>query len=272
MATSVQWQLAHDAAVRYEQILVPSILGPFARALVDWAQLPVGDTVLDVGCGTGAAARAAAERVGPAGSVTAVDVNPGMLDVARSLPPGRGAPITWREGSAYQLPLPDRSVEHVICAQTLQFLETPGLALAEMHRVLKAGGRVALSVWCPIRENPYFNALVDAVAHYIDPDTAKGLGAAFALTDADRVVALLHGAGFSTFEVAPWTIELDLPALDTFVPRHISATPMSPGYSAAPPARQAAVVADVAARLAHFAASDGQVRIPFRSYFVAGRS
>src|SRR5690606_7762821 len=178
MATSVQWQLAHDAAVRYEQILVPSILGPFARALVDWAQLPVGDTVLDVGCGTGAAARAAAERVGPAGSVTAVDVNPGMLDVARSLPPVRGAPITWREGSAYQLPLPDRSVEHVICAQTLQFLETPGLALAEMHRVLKAGGRVALSVWCPIRENPYFHALVDAVAHYIDPDTAMGLGAA----------------------------------------------------------------------------------------------
>jgi ubiquinone/menaquinone biosynthesis C-methylase UbiE len=54
MATSTQWQLARDAAERYERILVPAILGPVARALVEWSSLSDGEAVLDIGCGTGA--------------------------------------------------------------------------------------------------------------------------------------------------------------------------------------------------------------------------
>jgi ubiquinone/menaquinone biosynthesis C-methylase UbiE len=87
MATSTQWQLARAAAERYEQILVPAILGPVARMLVEWANLRHGETVLDVGCGTSAAARYAAEQVGPTGRVVGVDINAGMIEVARSLAP-----------------------------------------------------------------------------------------------------------------------------------------------------------------------------------------
>lgn len=57
MATSTQWQLARDAAERYERILVPAILGPAARALVEWSDLQEGEAIVDIGCGTGAAAR-----------------------------------------------------------------------------------------------------------------------------------------------------------------------------------------------------------------------
>jgi hypothetical protein len=59
MATSTQWQLIRDAAERYERIAMPAILGPFAQLLVEWANLPLGAFVLDVGCGTAAAARSA---------------------------------------------------------------------------------------------------------------------------------------------------------------------------------------------------------------------
>jgi ubiquinone/menaquinone biosynthesis C-methylase UbiE len=59
-----------------------------------------------------------------------------------------------------------------LCAQTLQFLNDRPLALAEMYRVLKPDGRLALSLWRPIQERPYVEALVAAVKRHIYPATA----------------------------------------------------------------------------------------------------
>lgn len=138
--TSPRWQLTRDAAERYEQILVPTLLGPAARALVEFAALKEGKAALDVGCGTGAAARCAAEKVGPAGRVVGVDVNAGMIDVARSLPPVPGATLEWQVKTAYELPFGEAEFTVVLCAQTLQFLEDRPRALAGMFRVLRPGG------------------------------------------------------------------------------------------------------------------------------------
>lgn len=146
MTTSKQWQLAHESAERYETILTPAILGPLARALVDVASLLPDQSVLDVGCGTGAAARHAATAVGESARVIAVDVNAAMIAVARSLPPVSGAQIDYRQADASRLPLDDETVDLVLCAQTLQFLPQKRASLREMRRVLKSGGRIALSL------------------------------------------------------------------------------------------------------------------------------
>jgi ubiquinone/menaquinone biosynthesis C-methylase UbiE len=265
MTTSTQWQLARDAAERYERILVPAILGPVAQALVEWADLPPGAFVLDVGCGTGAAARYAAEHVGPSGRVVGVDVNAGMIAVAKALPPVPGAPIEWFEESAYNLSMPDQTVDIALCAQTLQFLEQPHRALAEIYRVLKPGGRIVLSVWCQLQESSYFHALVDAVTQHIGADTAAGLGAAFRLTNPDEIRVLLTTAGFRAIELTVVQRDLSLPALTEFVPRHISATPMAAGYSGASAAAQQAVIRDITDQLTAFQTSEG-VQVPFRSY------
>jgi SAM-dependent methyltransferase len=264
---STQWQLALDAAVRYEQVLVPAILGPAARALVDWASLKPGETVLDVGCGTGAATRFAAEQVGPAGRVSGIDVNAGMIAVARSLPLLDGVAIDWQVESAYSIPLSDRSQDVVLCAQTLQFLSERGKALAEMQRVLKPGGRAVLSLWCEIESSPYFQALVEAVSGRIGPETAEGLGAAFNLSNSEEIRRLVSGANFETVEITAKQLDLDLPPLPEFVPRHVQATPMAPGFNAAPERARRAVVRDVAERLAGYQTETG-VRVPFRTHLV----
>ncbi|MBW7884737.1 MAG: methyltransferase domain-containing protein [Caldilineaceae bacterium] len=249
MTTSTQWQLAREAAERYQSILTPAILGPFARTLVGFATLQPNEWVVDVGCGTGAAARYAAQVVGPSGRVTGVDINASMLEVARSLPAVPGAAIKWQEASATQLPLPDHSAGSVLCAQTLQFLPEKAASLTEMRRVVKPGGRVALSLWRPIQENPYFHALVEAMASHIGPDTAAGLNAAFALYDSDAIYSLLKESGFQQVEMVVTQIDLPFPELAAFIPRHISATPMAAGFERAGAAAQQRVIQDVTGRL-----------------------
>lgn len=163
MTTSTQWQLARDAAERYERILVPTILGPAAQALVEFAAPQAGEAVLDVGCGTGAAARYAAERAGPAGRVVGVDINAAMIDVAQSLPNIAGTNIDWHVNNACELAFAEAEFDVVLCAQTLQFVQERPRALAEMYRVIKPGGRIAASLWCDIRESPYFEEVGSAV-------------------------------------------------------------------------------------------------------------
>ncbi len=83
-----------SAPENYQRYFVPVIGGPFAADLVADAALRAGERVLDVACGTGIVARLAAERVGPSGEVAALDLNPAMLSVARSVP-ATGAAIRW---------------------------------------------------------------------------------------------------------------------------------------------------------------------------------
>ncbi|MEM6282565.1 MAG: class I SAM-dependent methyltransferase [Chloroflexota bacterium] len=262
--TSKDWQLAHDAAARYEEVLVPAILGPFAKALADWADINAIDTVVDVGTGTGAAARYAAGR---AGKVIGTDVNPGMLTVAGELPTVDGAPIEWREASAYALPVEDRSVDVVLCSQVLQFLKERTKALNEMKRVLKPGKAAYISLWCDIEQSPYFDALVKTIAEHISEDTAAGLGAAFQLSDADEIRDLVVSADFASVDMEVRTIELQLPPVPEFVPRHIGATPMGAGYKAADEATQQAIVDQMQKRMILYQI-EGGIRVPFRSHMI----
>ncbi len=135
MATSGQWQLTMKAAELYERCPARYILGPWAPLLVEAARLAVGERVLDVACGTGVVARAAAERVGRGGRVVGIDLNPGMIAVAQSLPAIDGAPIEWLERSVLDLGLDDASFDVVLCQQGLQFFPDKTVALREMRRV-----------------------------------------------------------------------------------------------------------------------------------------
>lgn len=138
-----------------------------------------------------------------------------------------------------------------------------------MQRVVKRHGRVALSLWCNIEENAYFHALVGAVAHHIDAETAAGLRAAFALSNASEIRRLLAEAGFRRIEMAEQQLDLPLPGMHAFVPRHIGATPMAVGFNLASESVQQAIVQEVTEKLSPYEVNR-HMRIPFRSHMIIG--
>jgi SAM-dependent methyltransferase len=104
-------------------------------------------------------------------AVTGLDLNAGMLAVARSQPAPLGAAITWVERNALDTGLPDRSFDVVLCQQGLQFFADQTGALGEMRRVLVPRGRLAISVW---RSTGVYNfAVGKALRQHISVDVGS---------------------------------------------------------------------------------------------------
>ncbi|MBI2294629.1 MAG: methyltransferase domain-containing protein [Betaproteobacteria bacterium] len=160
-----------------------------------------GQRVLDVACGTGIVARLLAPQVGPAGHVTGLDFNAGMLSVARAQTPRSGAPVEWREGDAGALPFGDESFDAVLCQQGLQFFPDKLAALREMHRVLAAGGRLGVCVWQSIERNPWSAAVTNALARHVNQNAAEKSLVAYALGNANDLRKLIADAGFRAVEI-----------------------------------------------------------------------
>src|SRR5262249_20441417 len=98
MSEQGQWQVAGSAPEVYERELVPAVFGPWAPVLVELAHPRPGERVVDIACGTGIVALVAAAQLGPTGAVVGIDLNPGMLKVARSVAVSpSSAPIQWHE-------------------------------------------------------------------------------------------------------------------------------------------------------------------------------
>lgn len=139
------WDLAASA---YEA-LWSDALAPAQQALLTLAQPRAGEHVVDVACGTGRVALAAAQAVGPTGRVIGVDLSQRMIDAARaaSLEAGLGDRCDFARMDAEQLDLPPASQDLVCCAFGLMYCPQPAAALCEMRRILRTGGRLALAIW-----------------------------------------------------------------------------------------------------------------------------
>jgi SAM-dependent methyltransferase len=278
--TALQWQLARDAALHYAQVLVPAYLGPAAEAVVERAAPTDGETVLDVGCGTGAAAAAARARLAPGGRVVAVDVNRYMLDVARELlaPRAGAADADVREGDARQLPLRDRCVDVVVCANTLQFVPERARACAQMVRVLVPGGRAAVGTWASIGANPYFDALAAAIDATMGPQVATHLTSACTLGTPPELWGAMRAGGFEDIAVETVVLSARLGDLATFVPRHLASTPMAAAFRGAGDEAVADVVRAVVTALGPAGGGAGEAAgraprtVPFQLLVASGRA
>lgn len=203
----------------YEQVMVPAIMIPGVQLMLRYAQPQSGERVLDVACGTGIVARTVAPLVGAAGKVTAVDINPAMLKVARSLPQPDGAAVDWREGSALSLPLQDAAYDLALCHQGLQFFPDKVAALREMHRALVKGGRVVVNVQQSLAHNPIYLAFNNVLITHMN---LPALAAPFAFGEAEPLREALDEAGFREVEVIPVSHYITFRGIDSFIQASIT--------------------------------------------------
>ncbi|MGY3576932.1 methyltransferase domain-containing protein [Bradyrhizobium sp. USDA 4504] len=271
MVDQGQWQVAGNAAETYEDALVPAVFAPWAPLVVALADPRAGERVLDVACGTGVVARLAAQRVGPAGSVTGLDLNPGMLAVAASIAAARpttSAPITWQEASATNMPLPAGTFDVVYCQLGLQFFPDRPAALREMYRVLVPGGRLGFMVWQDIQYSPGFSALAGALSRHVSTEAASIMRAPFALADAKQLRALVAAEGFSdiTIESAAGTVRF--PSVSRFVQDYVRGSPLSGHVAKVSDETRRALVSEVEDALTSHVADDG-LKFPIKAHLAS---
>ena len=137
-----------DLAARDYESLWQAQLAPARRALLAAAQPAAGERVLDVACGTGPVTFEAARTTGSAGWVLGTDLSAHMVRTGRQSAARRGVTnVGFERMDAERLMLADGAFEVALCSLGLMYVPDPARALAEMRRVLRPGGRVALSVW-----------------------------------------------------------------------------------------------------------------------------
>lgn len=181
-------QVTSNAAEIYEEFFIPALFSHWAHKVADSAQIVQGQRIFDVACGTGILARTIAERVGTADTVVGLDINDGMLSVARSKNPA----IEWRHGSAEALPFNDNSFDVVVSQFGLMFFADKKQAIAEMIRVLKPNGRLVVAVWDTLENTVGYADMVALLERLFGAETANSLRAPYILGDKDTFKALFE--------------------------------------------------------------------------------
>jgi ubiquinone/menaquinone biosynthesis C-methylase UbiE len=248
------YRLSAAAAEFYQSTFVPALFGPWAARLVAAADLYPSCAVLDVACGTGAVARAAAEIAGP--SVTGLDANPAMLAIARRYRPD----LDWRTGDAQALPFADGTFERVLCQAALMFFADPVAALREMRRV---GGTVAVQVPGRLSQSPGYRVLAEVVARH----TASPLvGSYFAAGDPDQLRQRFADAGLQVDTFETWIGATRLPSVGTFLDAEL--LPIAGAIDAVTRDR---IVTDARAALAPYIGADGSIAAPIEVQLITAR-
>ena len=181
----------------------------FIEPLLDAGGVEAGRRVLDVATGPGYVAAAAADR---GADVMGIDFAEAAVAVARQQYPGIG----FRTGSAEDLPYSDSQFDVVLMNFGLLHIARPERALAEGHRVLRPGGRIAFTVWADPQACLGFKIILDAIAEHGNMDVPLPDGPPFfRFSEAAETKSVLIEAGFREPEVKVIDTQWAMPHADT---------------------------------------------------------
>ena len=200
------------AAAEYDRAFA-HVSSHFLPFVLRAARLAPGHRVLDVATGTGISAEAVLDAVGPSGSVLATDISPEMVEKARErLAQSHNAAVAVEDGQA--LSLPEARFDAVVCSLGLMFFPEPERGLASFLRVLRPGGRAAVSV--KVASERSYNFRINVVIARHKPGLADAVARLFALGDEARLKSMFDAAGFEDFETYTVKHTFVLPSFDAY--------------------------------------------------------
>jgi ubiquinone/menaquinone biosynthesis C-methylase UbiE len=169
---------------------------PYAEELASRIELPEDGRLLEVACGTGIVTRRLLAALPPGARFVATDLNEPMLARARANVPA-DARMTWTVADAQALPFETGTFDALACQFGIMFVPDKLQALREFRRVLKPGGRLFLSVWGTLDDNPYARIAHQTVARFFTSDPPMFYATTFGWNDPAVIRDMLTSAGFS---------------------------------------------------------------------------
>jgi SAM-dependent methyltransferase len=233
---------------------------PIVERVVERADLKPGQHALDLGTGTGSVALRAAQAVAPNGRITALDISPDMLALARRRAASAQANITFVEGRAEAIPAESESIDAVLASLSLMYVIDREAAAREIARVLRPGGRLVGAVWAGPEQADI--VLLQQTAGSFAPEPPVPAVGPGALGNPASFLAQLADAGLKAhFETK--TIEF---AFDDFA----SAWDVLAGVTASQLEPERAEAAKAAVRKAMWPHGDGPRRFRNNTHFIIG--
>src|SRR3954466_7821281 len=201
-----------EAAAGYDRAFAP-VTTHFVPFLLRAAHITPGMRVLEIATGTGLAAEAVLNVVGRTGHVTAADLSTAMVEKARGrLGNVPNAALAVEDAQA--LSFPNESFDAVTCSLGLMFFPDPSRGLAEFRRVLRPGGRAAVSV-NTVPERSYNGRINVVVARFV-PSLTEATARTFALGDPAHLRSLFAQAGFVDIDTHTEKHKFVLPSFDDY--------------------------------------------------------
>jgi ubiquinone/menaquinone biosynthesis C-methylase UbiE len=195
MSDNETGQVSENAAKIYEEFYLPALFEEWSPRVAEAAQIVNGHRVVDVACGTGALTLVVSDRVGSEGSVVGVDINEGMLNIAKMKAPQ----LDWKQAPAEALPFDSNSFDSAVCQFGLMYFGNQQRALQEMIRVLRPGGTLAIVVWDKLENNPGFAAEDQLWQQFIGEEAVDETY--YSLGDKQVLEKLFTSSGISDAEI-----------------------------------------------------------------------
>jgi SAM-dependent methyltransferase len=243
--------------------------------LLDHLHLAGGESVLEIGCGTGAVTLPLAQAVGTQGRVVAADISEPMLDVARQRVTESGARnVTLLLGDAQVMALEPAAFDVATSRMGVMFFADPVAAFRNIGAALKPGGRLVFACWAPLEENRHWLVSYDIALRHLGPPapSTEPMPGPLAFGDPDYIRRILTAAGYADIAIERAHPTIIGGSAEEEARQALMMGPTARLIEAKQPdeAVRQAIASEVAAAFAALA-SAGPIRLPATIFLVTAR-